>query len=57
MALTVFRTALLAAAAVFAAGIAPACAQSLVLYTSQPDKDAAETTAAFIKRNAIVASD
>ena len=51
MALTAFRTALLAAAAVFAAGIAPACAQSLVLYTSQPDKDAAETTAAFIKRN------
>jgi len=27
-------------------------AQTLVLYTSQPDKDAAETTAAFIKRHA-----
>ncbi|MFZ9450124.1 MAG: ABC transporter substrate-binding protein [Alphaproteobacteria bacterium] len=45
------KTALLSAAAALLAGWTAASAQTLVLYTSQPDKDAAETTAAFSRRN------
>ena len=45
------KTALLSAAAALLAGWTAASAQTLVLYTSQPDKDAAETSAAFSRRN------
>jgi iron(III) transport system substrate-binding protein len=51
MRLKAFRTALLAATAALCFAFGSADAQNLVLYTSQPDKDAAETVAGFNKRN------
>jgi iron(III) transport system substrate-binding protein len=51
MRLKAFRTALFAAAAALGLAVPAATAQTLVLYTSQPDKDAAETVAGFNKRN------